>query len=120
MAPLKRNKSKLDLSVTGSHADGMTAKRPCTTDVSSVGDLDDEDQSIVDTSNMVVRDDPPLSTRGPSDDPNCPDRNSLAKWVKYRNRWVLIPHWYFMTDRMHDEDCICPHCGILRAVERNT
>ena len=40
---------------------------------------------------------------------------SLAKWVIYRNKPVLIPHWHFNTDRQHDFDCQCDYCTILNS-----
>ena len=41
---------------------------------------------------------------------------SLAQWVHYRNKWVLIPDWHFRTDAQHVPECDCRFCEILKFV----
>lgn len=44
-----------------------------------------------------------------------PKQYSLARWVLFRNKAILIPHDHFDTDRQHDPECDCKWCLILNS-----
>ena len=77
----------------------------------------------VDISDLVSRDEPPTESEDESGISRCsycrPANDfpySLAQWVKYRNKWVLIPDWHFRTDAQHVPECRCRFCEILKTV----
>lgn len=82
------------------------------------------DIKTIDISDLISRDEAPTDSEGEPGEvtgsrymrPANDFLYSLATWVKYRNKWVLIPDWHFRTDAQHVPECDCRFCEILKAV----
>ena len=107
-----------------SQSNDPSAKRTCRSQDVDRGVVDTPNEiDEVDISDLVSRDEPPTESEDESGiscssywRPANDFPYSLAVWVKYRNKWVLIPDWHFRTDAQHVPDCNCRFCEILKAV----
>ena len=84
----------------------------------------EDDSNIIDISDLVSRDEAPTDSeneaKGVTGSRRIRPANdfpySLAQWVHYRNKWVLIPDWHFRTDAQHVPECDCRFCEISKFV----
>ena len=84
----------------------------------------EDDSNIIDISDLVSRDEAPTDSeneaKGVTGSRRIRPANdfpySLAQWVHYRNKWVLIPDWHFRTDAQHVPECDCRFCETLKFV----
>ena len=86
------------------------------------------DSKTIDISDLISRDEAPTDSEGELGEvtgsrymrPANDFLYSLAQWVKYRNKWVLIPDWHFRTDAQHVPECDCRFCEILKSVTQES